>query len=167
MRIKGMTLVAFAMIFLAACGQGVNVPTEGEQTEEQVAEGEKRGEAQLDGLHVVVDTQRGNETIDVKMLLSNELNEALELEFASGQQYELTLTDPNENVVYRYSDDRMFTMAIIQETLLPGESIEWNEVIPIQAMEAGAYELKAEVLVQAINGKAVEPLTTTIAVNLQ
>lgn len=50
-----------------------------------------------------------------------------EISFSSGKQYDVVILDENQKEVYRYSDDKMFTMALIYKTLGPGESISWQD----------------------------------------
>jgi len=59
--------------------------------------------------------------------LINHYSEPKELMFGSGQQFELTITNEKGEEVYRYSDDKFFTMAIIMKTINPGESIKWQD----------------------------------------
>jgi len=49
------------------------------------------------------------------------------LQFGSGQQYEIVITDEKGEEVYRYSDDKFFTMALIYKEINPGESLKWQE----------------------------------------
>jgi len=49
------------------------------------------------------------------------------LNFSSGQQFELTITDEEGNEVYRYSDGKFFTMALVFKTINPGESLKWQD----------------------------------------
>jgi len=50
-----------------------------------------------------------------------------ELTFSSGQQFEITITDEDGNEVYRYSDGKFFTLALITRTINPGESLKWQD----------------------------------------
>lgn len=51
----------------------------------------------------------------------------VELMFSSGQQFEITITDESGTEVYRYSDGKFFTMALVYKTINPGESLKWQD----------------------------------------
>ena len=75
---------------------------------------------------------RGNYEIkDGKVIFNFELMshyaETTELMFGSGQQFELTITDEDGEEVYRFSDGKSFTLALLYKTLNPGESLKWQD----------------------------------------
>jgi flagellar hook assembly protein FlgD len=47
--------------------------------------------------------------------------------FSSGQQFEVTITDEAGTEVYRFSDGKFFTLALINKTLDPGEALKWQD----------------------------------------
>jgi len=59
--------------------------------------------------------------------LMSHYTEPRDITFSSGQQFELTITDESGKEVYRYSDGRFFTMALILKTINPGESLKWQD----------------------------------------
>ena len=59
-------------------------------------------------------------------LFSN-YTEKVEVSFSSGKQFDVVILDEKKEEVYRFSDDKMFTMALIYKTLEPGESIKWQD----------------------------------------
>lgn len=112
--------------------------------------------------------------IDGKVIFDFELishyTEPKELQFGSGQQFEITITDENGEEVYRYSDDKFFTMALIMKTLNPGEVLKWQDEWDMtnkegEKLTSGKY--KAEIKIMVIpkeNDEKIEDseLTTTI-----
>ena len=61
------------------------------------------------------------ETVRLTLRLANPLAEALTLPFSSGQRYDFVVTNEAGVEVWRWSHDRMFTMALGSETLQPGD----------------------------------------------
>jgi len=84
--------------------------------------------------------------------LVNYYIEPKQLQFGSGQQYEIVITNEEGQEVYRYSDDKFFTMALIFKTINPGESLKWQDVWDMTDKEgnkltSGKY--KAEIKIMA------------------
>jgi len=70
----------------------------------------------------------------------------------TGQQFELTITDEKGNEVYRYSDGKFFTLALIMKTINPGESIKWQDEWDMKdkdgnKLTSGKYKAKIEIMV--------------------
>lgn len=133
-------------MLLSACGQSVNAPVTEEVDEE---------ENELKDWSFEVTTEQDETALHVKMIVTNNLEEEQSIDFSSGQKYEVVLRSNGEEV-YRYSDDKMFTMAIITEGFQPGESKTYEQSIPLDSIEAGEYELTAELVVAAVNGESGE-----------
>lgn len=75
----------------------------------------------------------------------------LELKFGSGQQFELTITDENGKEVYRYSDGKFFTMALIMKEINAGEAIKWQDEWNLtnkegEKLTSGKYRAEIRVL---------------------
>lgn len=78
-----------------------------------------------------LETRASYEIMNEKVIFDFELMShytyPVELTFSSGQQFEVVITDESENEVYRYSDDKSFTMALVYKTINPGESFTWQD----------------------------------------
>lgn len=115
---------------------------------------------------------------DDKVVLDFELmshhTESKELMFGSGQQFEVTITNEAGEEVYKYSDNKFFTMALIYKNLNPGEAIKWQDEWNMTNKEgkkltSGKYTAKINILViPDENSEKVDEsqLTTTIEFNL-
>lgn len=84
--------------------------------------------------------------------LTSNYTETKTLQFGSGQQYEIVITDEKGEEVYRYSDGKFFTMALIYKDINPGESIKWQEEWDMtnkdgEKLTSGKY--KAEISIMA------------------
>jgi len=77
------------------------------------------------------ETKVGYELQDGKVVFSFQLincyNVGKQLQFGSGQQFELVISDDQGEEVYRYSDDKFFTMALVYKNIKPGESLSWQD----------------------------------------
>lgn len=106
--------------------------------------------------------------------LMSHYTEAKELMFGSGQQFELVITDENDEEVYRYSDDKFFTLALIYKTIEPGESLKWQDTWDMtnkegEKLTSGNY--KAEITIIAAEPDSderieLDQLTTVIDFSL-
>lgn len=93
---------------------------------------------------------------DGKAILDFELmshfEKSKEIKFGSGQQFELTITDEKGNEVYKYSDGKFFTMALVLKNVLPGEAIKWQDIWDLNDKEgnkltSGKYQAKIQIMV--------------------
>lgn len=122
---------------------------------------------------------RGNyERIDDKVVfdfeLINHYTVPKELKLGSGQQFELTITDESGEEVYRYSDGKFFTLALLLKNLNPGETLKWQDEWDKtnkegEKLESGKY--RAEINILAIFEEGEEKieesqLTTVIDFSL-
>ncbi|WP_192930203.1 BsuPI-related putative proteinase inhibitor [Alkaliphilus pronyensis] len=83
--------------------------------------------------------------------LTNNSSTAQTLEFSSGQQFEVVIQDEDGNEVYRYSDGKFFTMALIYEELNPQASIGWSDTWDKKdkngnLLEKGSFTVTIDVL---------------------
>lgn len=84
--------------------------------------------------------------LNVTFRVRNQIERPLRFTFPSGQQYDLSIEDGAGRTVWKWSDDRFFTMAI-QERVLEGEWV-FEEEIPLQdpagrSFPPGKFVLKA------------------------
>ena len=72
--------------------------------------------------------------------------------FGSGQQFEVTVTDKEGGEVYRYSDGKFFTLALIYKDIEPGQAIKWQDAWDMTNKEgkkltSGEYNAQIRILV--------------------
>lgn len=84
--------------------------------------------------------------------LINHFTEQKSLLFGSGQQFELTVTDEEGTEVYRFSDGKFFTLALVLKDINPGESLKWQDVWDMTNKEGekvspGKYRAEIEIMV--------------------
>lgn len=94
----------------------------------------------------------------------------IELTFSSGQQFELTITDKSGNEVFRYSDDKFFTLALVNKTLNPGELLSWKDEWDMTdkngvKLTSGDYKAVVNILVYDVNGEKIDDSQLTATVN--
>ncbi len=84
------------------------------------------------------------ETITAHIRAYNISDESIKLDFSSGQRYDLYLTKDNEEI-WRWSNGRYFTMALVQKELKPGEELAYDvEIDPDFDLKPGKYILSGE-----------------------
>ncbi len=96
--------------------------------------------------------------------LMNDTKNTKEVSFSSGKQYEIYIVDEKGKEVYRYSDDKFFTMAFIIRQLKSGESLSWQEKWNYtnkmgEPMSEGVFDAFIEVLamVETMDGGEGQP----------
>src|SRR5690625_1961552 len=94
-------LTSSLFILLVACGQGDKVPSIIER-------------ATYLNLEFEIVTMIEEELI-VNMYMTHQGNKESGLVFSSGQMYEIVLVDEKGEENYRFSEGRMFTMAMVHE----------------------------------------------------
>jgi hypothetical protein len=115
-----------------------------------------------------------NEKVLLNFELMSHYPEQRVLKFGSGQQFEVAITDEEGKEVYRYSDDKCFTMALIYKNIAPGESIKWQDEWDMtnkegERLASGKYKAQIDILVIAEDSdEKVEKsqLSTVIDFNL-
>lgn len=139
------------LLVLTACGLGQDGAVEESETAD-----EKWGEETMPvNWFMELRANQAGEEIQIELKVVNEDERDHTLAFTSGQRYELLLRNAHGSEVYRFSDDRVFMMAITYEEFSPNEKKSFLEQINAAELPAGTYTLEAELLVAAIDN---EPL---------
>jgi hypothetical protein len=121
---------------------------------------------------------KGNYAIkDGKVIFDFELmshyTEPKELMFGSGQQYEITVTDEKGEEVYRFSDGKLFTLALVSKTINPGESLKWQEAWDMtdkneKKLTSGKFKAEINIMaVPEINGDTIEKSSLTTVIEFE
>lgn len=89
--------------------------------------------------------------------LVNNFPVAKELQFGSGQQFEVVITDERGEEVYRFSDGKFFTMALIYKTIQSGETLKWQDSWDLTNKEGkklttGEYQAEIIILANPVDG---------------
>lgn len=89
--------------------------------------------------------------------LINHYNEVKKLMFSSGQQFEIAITDEKGEEVYRYSDGKFFTMALVFKDINPGESLKWQDAWDMtnkkgEKLTQGKFKAKINILARLADG---------------
>ncbi|MEJ6950159.1 BsuPI-related putative proteinase inhibitor [Natronospora cellulosivora (SeqCode)] len=83
-----------------------------------------------------------SELINAHIRFYNLSDEAINLSFGSGQRYDLTLEKEGLEV-WRWSNDKFFTMALADIEVAPGKSLDYNVEIDYEFEDIGEYILTA------------------------
>lgn len=88
------------------------------------------------------------DTLQLRFEVANETGETITWHQSSGQAFDVVIRNDAGDEVYRWSDGRFFTMALVQRTLLPGEVWAVEQAIELrgkngEALPAGDYSLEA------------------------
>ncbi|MBU9675045.1 Wzt carbohydrate-binding domain-containing protein [Planococcus sp. CP5-4] len=126
----GWLMMLMAALMLAACGtESDNLPEDPDSGGE-IIEGEVTS--------TIEETDNGTYRYTVK----NDTQEAVTLNFTSGQRYDFTLTDEQGIEVFRMSSVSMYTQALGEEILRQGEELQYEIQVPEANLEPGTYTLE-------------------------
>lgn len=139
--------VTYGELAALICNTARAIESELESDRQPIIEGkfETRGSYEIKDGKVVFDFE-----------LVNHYSEPKQLQFGSGQQYEVVITNEKGEEVYRYSDDKFFTLAIIYKTIKPGESLKWQDIWDMTDQEgekltSGKYTANITIMVMPEN----------------
>ncbi len=123
---------------------------------------ETRGDYKLEEDKVVFDFE-----------LVSHYEQAKEVNFSSGQQFEISVTNEAGEEVYRYSDDKFFTEALISKVIQQGETIKWQDEWQMtnkkgEKLTSGKYKAQIKILLLQEDGKeAIEENQLTTDIDFQ
>ncbi|MGH8989953.1 MAG: BsuPI-related putative proteinase inhibitor [Acidimicrobiia bacterium] len=129
-------LVVVLAVAASGCGNGDG----GEENEAVPAAGS--------GAEVVVtvtsepDPPAAGQPVTWSLRVRNDGAEPVTLTFPSGKRGDVVL-EAEGNEVYRWSDERVFTEAVTQQELAPGQEVEYPLEEPSLGVEPGDYDLIA------------------------
>ena len=85
------------------------------------------------------------EEITANILVHNFSNQEITLNYSSGQLYDLFLLS-KEKEIWRWSEGKMFTMALVSKDLASGDQLSYSEKIPIPYdLKSGEYIITGEI----------------------
>lgn len=94
------------------------------------------------GFYTDRSSYKKDDKITAHMRLYNFTSESIRLNFGSGQRYDLYLLQDDEEI-WRWSDDKFFTMALVFKELEPGEGLSYDLDLEFQP-DTGEYILGGE-----------------------
>lgn len=77
-----------------------------------------------------------NDSIEMKLSIINNTLNPVTINHTSGQKFDFTLLDADRNVLYKWSADKMFTMALTNTVIEAGKSAEYSAILSGQEYEA-------------------------------
>lgn len=90
-----------------------------------------------------------DDSIIMKVTLTNNSKNAVSFNHSSGQKYDFKLLDADKKVLYTWSADKMFTMALINSKIEAGNSVVYTETLSgdeYKAIKDKIASMKAYVL---------------------
>ena len=141
--IVGGLLVAFSLPFLFRAAIGLSdrsTAVEMGKLRSKEESFETSGDYQIKEDQVVFDFE-----------LINRYSEAKELRFGSGQQFEIVIRNEKDEEVYRYSEGKAFTLALVYRNIDPGASLTWQDQWDMRDQEGklvspGRYRAEIEIM---------------------
>lgn len=75
--------------------------------------------------------------------VNNQTDETMTYEFTSGQRYDFTISNEDGDEIHRLSSVSTYMQVLGEETLEPGDKLEYELEIPPLELEPGSYKLTA------------------------
>ncbi|WP_146202439.1 BsuPI-related putative proteinase inhibitor [Gracilibacillus dipsosauri] len=168
---KRIVLLISMIILLTSCGTSDKEETATGETQEEMASEEivmdEETKQLIENFKMTAGAEQIEEGIIFTMELQNKNEEDLSLTFSSGQQFEILLTKDGENI-YRYSEEKMFTQALIDKEIRSGEKLFWKEIWqPKRELEPGKYQVEIMLLPQEINRQKINQSAFTKKLTLE
>ncbi|HAQ07368.1 MAG TPA: hypothetical protein DCR24_07555 [Bacillus bacterium] len=121
---------------------------------------EQQAPSEMRDFSFFVDTVAGPEKAEFGLVLRNNGDIPLSVEFPTSQKYEITVLDSKKNKVYQYSEGRAFAQVIETLVIKPKETVKWKESwdysVEGKRIKEGEYTVIAKLKATAINR---EPIT--------
>ncbi|MCX8129194.1 MAG: S-layer homology domain-containing protein [Clostridia bacterium] len=77
-------------------------------------------------VQVVPVAEKGEDSLKLKLMIVNNSETPVTIKHSSGQKFDFALLDSNKEVLYRWSSDKLFIMALTETVIEPGKSIEFS-----------------------------------------
>jgi len=92
-------------------------------------------------------TYASEDLIELTLELENSSDQALVLSFSTGQRYDFTILRGPTEIVWSWSEDRMFMQMLGQETVGPSQVLAYREQISPR-LPAGTYTVTGRIVAQ-------------------
>mgnify|MGYP000848163894 CR=1 FL=1 len=100
-------------------------------------------------LQVHAELKESENGLHMRLLLQNHTQEEIVIQHNSGQKYDFKLLNRQGEILYTWSADKLFTMALTQTTLAPNETLVFEQILSFESYEAikdQIYELQAFII---------------------
>lgn len=134
--------IIMILLLISGCG---TVDTVGEK---------KESEGNLVETELMIEQEKGQVQFELRLL--NTTTETLELQFPSGQLFEIMVFDENGDNIYTYSEGKMFTQAVVFKQLEPSKRLVVKDTWENPSMLTGDFVAKATFMLTSINGVSVD-----------
>ena len=116
---------------------------------EQVLQGPQPVSDAQEVVSVTTDRQTyaSEDLIELTLELENSSDQALVLSFSTGQRYDFTILRGPAEIVWSWSEDRMFMQMLGQETVGPSQVLAYREQISPRLL-AGTYTVTGRIVAQ-------------------
>ena len=137
---SGRSLYSYAFISLLACGgvggeQALQGPRPVSNTQEVVS------------LSTDKEIYATGDVIELTLELENSSDQALVLNFSTGQRYDFAILQSPADTVWSWSEERMFMQMLGQETVGPNQVLVYHEQVSPE-LSAGTYTVTGRIVAQ-------------------
>jgi hypothetical protein len=83
----------------------------------------------LADVKVTTDASMSDDSIEMKLSITNNTDKAIEIQHTSGQKYDFDLLGADGNSLYRWSADKMFILSMSTTVIEPGDTAKFTEIL--------------------------------------
>ncbi|WP_069365391.1 BsuPI-related putative proteinase inhibitor [Salisediminibacterium beveridgei] len=151
--IKGMCVLIGLILISAGCGEGNQLNDSNEES------GDREEHEDQEEMNVDVQAEEIEGGLEIMITLDNKSDQSKTVTFMSGHQFDLRISRHGE-MLYDFAEDMMFTQAIIEETIEPGEALIFSDTWGGYEEDTGEVTIQVKVLAEELEeANATESLT--------
>ncbi|WP_257348311.1 BsuPI-related putative proteinase inhibitor [Pseudalkalibacillus decolorationis] len=140
-------IIICMILLLTACGTGTDTDQTSNPPKAEPTNGQANEKSEPGGHGIIAGKMEVNvvsfEPNKAVFEIKNQTERVVELEFTSGQQYDLWITDEAGNEVFHWAEGKMFTQALKTVKVAQAETLTYEVNYP--ELEPGTYEFKFKV----------------------
>lgn len=110
------------------------------------------------------------DSVQFKIVVTNMKDEDVTMLVPSGLKYDIVVTSKNGEEVYRYSEGKVSTMAILNEVMEAKQELEWTEQWDLTSngsrIEEGVYDVSVAFWASNVGNEELEELSVTYVMEI-
>ncbi|MBM7097856.1 hypothetical protein JSY36_19140 [Bacillus sp. H-16] len=108
-------------------------------------------------LTFTLDVEDSEEQLRFTMTVENDTDAEKQIDFASGQKFDIKVKDESGTVVYHFAEGMMFTQALVSETIAPGESLVLEETWDAgEDLSGKTFDVEAMLNIYSVDNEQID-----------
>lgn len=106
-----------------------------------------------------IDANATSDKITFEIVLRNESDDLLNIEFPTSQLYDIVLKNKEGKEVFQLSEEKAFTQVLTNIQLQPGKVVRWEDTWESHGLPEGEYSVYAKLKAKRFNHQEVNVIT--------